>query len=445
MNFIEKVKSFYNSKLSLLIKKCSLFIDSIFDKINIVFFFFRKKILDLYEKYLKKTFTYIYDFVDKLQIKYFHKGQLVNKVLIKYIVKELLLYFGVAFLFFFMIFFCNQILLLAENILKKRVPFVDVCRLISYTLPFVIAQSAPFATLVGFLMCLGRLMSDNEILIIRASGQGYAVVMIPVIILGILISLVSFFVNDYLLPVGNINYNKLSKKIIASNPGIEIESNTVKRLNDSTIVIGDVKDGNVSDLIFFDKGNDGKQRIIVAGNSTLLSAKKDGVLMQMNMTDAIVTFLDTRNRKNFDVINAESTTLNIFDSSIFGLNSTTSPREMTSFDLGRTISNMKSKKNTNKRMLNRYVMEYNKKFSLPFGSIFFAFLALPLAFLFGKHNGQTIGLIIGLFICVLYWAMMILGQLFSSRNGISGFWAMWIPDIIIGGAGFLFYIILKRR
>ena len=75
-----------------------------------------------------------------------------------------------------MIFFVNQILLLAEQILKQRVPFADVARLMLYCLPGVISQSAPFATLVGFLMCLGRLMSDNEILIFRASGQSYKLV-----------------------------------------------------------------------------------------------------------------------------------------------------------------------------------------------------------------------------------------------------------------------------
>ena len=91
-------------------------------------------------------------------------------VLIVYLVKELLLYFLIAFLFFFMVFFVNQILLMAEDILKKRVPVMDVARLMSYSLPFIIAQSAPFATLVGFLMCLGRMMTDNEIMVIRASG-----------------------------------------------------------------------------------------------------------------------------------------------------------------------------------------------------------------------------------------------------------------------------------
>ena len=94
-----------------------------------------------------------------------------NKVLIKYIIKELFLYFAVSFLFFFVVFFVNNILLLAQDILEHRVPLSTVTKLIVYCLPAIIAQSAPFATLVGFLMCLGRMVSDNEILILRASGQ----------------------------------------------------------------------------------------------------------------------------------------------------------------------------------------------------------------------------------------------------------------------------------
>lgn len=393
----------------------------------------------------RRVRRFIEDKVNTLQERLFLKRKLQNYVLVTYLIKELLLYFFVAFLFFFMIFFCNQILLLAEQILKKKVPLGQVCKLILYTLPSVIAQSAPFATLVGFLMCLGRLMSDNEILIIRASGQSYIIVIVPVLIMGLVISIFSFFVNDYLLPIGTINYNKLYRQIIASNPGIEIESNTIKRLNESTIVIGNVSGGIVNDLVFFDTGKDRKQRIIVAGDSAIKNTKQEGVLMQMSMDDCVVTILDKRNEGDYDVLIAKNAALNIFDSAIFGNEYSTTPREMTSYDLSRTIRSMRQDEDTSPRLLNRYVMEYNKKFSLPFGSIFFAFLSLPLAFIFGKHKGQTIGLVMGLFICFLYWTMMILGQLFSSRNGLNGFVMMWIPNWTIGLAGSVFYFFLNQR
>ena len=413
--------------------------------------YIEKKVLAVYElcyqffmKYAKPWIDIGIKKVDEFQVKYLGKGQLGNHVLVRYICKELMLYFGVSFLFFFMIFFVNQILLLIGELLKQRVPFSDAYRLMIYTLPFVISQSAPFSTLVGFLMCLGRIMSDNEVLIIRASGQSYIMVMVPVFILGILISVASFFVNDYLLPIGTIKYNQLYRKILTSNPSVQLEPNSIKFFNKSILITGDVKDTTVSDLIFFDEKGD-TQRIIVSGKSNLISARDEGVLMQMNMSDSVVTSLDTNKKGDYDVLDAKTMTMNIFDSAILNTNARTTPREMTSFDLGRQVRQMKKMENLDKRILNHYRMEYYKKFSSPFGSIFFAILALPLAFLFGKHNGQTIGLIFGLVICVIYWAMMIIGQMFSIRIGIDAFVAMWLPDTIIGVTGGLLYFTLKRK
>lgn len=427
--YVQKLIEIYNFSLDWLEKKVHSFCDWLYV---------------LYDTYLRPYVEKVLAKIEDFRVKYLGKGQLGDYVLIRYLCKELMLYFGVSFLFFFMIFFVNQILLLIGELLKQRVPFSDAYRLMIYTLPFVISQSAPFSTLVGFLMCLGRIMSDNEVLIIRASGQSYIMIMVPVFILGILISVASFFVNDYLLPIGTIRYNQLYRKILTSNPSVQLEPNSIKFFNKSILITGDVKDTNVSDLIFFDEKGD-TQRIIVSGKSNLISAREEGVLMQMNMSDSVVASLDSSKKGDYEVLDASSMTMNIFDSAILNTNTRTTPREMTSFDLGRQVKQMKKMENLDKRILNHYRMEYYKKFSSPFGSIFFAILALPLAFLFGKHNGQTIGLIFGLVICVIYWAMMIIGQMFSIRIGIDAFVAMWLPDTIIGVTGGLLYFTLKRK
>ena len=370
---------------------------------------------------------------------------LEKNVLVFYLVKELLLYFLILFVFFFMVFFVNQILLMAEDVLKKRVPIMDVIKLISYSLPFIIAQSAPFATLVGFLMCLGRMMTDNEILIIRASGKSFSVILVPVLLLSLGISLVSFFVNDYLLPLGTISYNKLYKSILLSDPSIELESNSVKRTERTTLVIGDVSETKVSELLFFDTDDDGNHRIIVSGESNIVNPDDPGILMTLDMDSSVVVSFDKSKLDEFDVMSAGSTQMNVFTSSIISKPSSTNPREMTSYDLGKLIKRLKEENSLSKRQMNMYKLEYHKKFSLPFGSIFFAMLAMPLAIIFGKHNGQTIGLIIGIFLCVAYWAAMIMGQTFGIREGISGFWTMWLPNIAVGAAGIIFYSLLVRK
>lgn len=368
-----------------------------------------------------------------------------SNVLVKYIAKELFLYFLVCFAFFFVVFFVNQILLLAETILKKRVPVLSVIKLIGYCLPAIIAQSAPFATLVGFLMCLGRLVSDNEVIILRASGQRYSVILKPVIIMGMLISVFSFVMNDYFLPLGTLNYNRMFKQIIVSNPAVELESQSVNRMNDATLVIGDVSKYNVSDLVLFDAADGGKQRLIISKNTDVKKAVSPGVLMQLNMDDAFVLMLDKKNRKNFDILTSDGMTLNVFEDSIISSSGGTSPREMTSWDLYKKIKNMKKLNNSTKKQLNSYNLEYNKKFSIPFGSIFFALLAFPLALVFGRKDGQTLGLIFGIIISVLYWAATILGQMFGLRSGWNGFWMMWGPNFFIGLIGILLYLRLRKK
>ncbi len=369
-----------------------------------------------------------------------------SHIMMRYLVKELLLYFLIAFLFFFLVFFCNQILLLVQDILRKHVPLIEVMKLMSYSLPFIIAQSAPFGTLVGFLMCIGRLMTDNEILILRATGTSFFRLSLPVIILGVLISIGSFFVNDYLLPLGTIQYNKLYKEIIFSNPNVEMESNSIKKTSNSILVIGEVDDRHVSDLLLFDKDSAGNQRLIIASGTELLDPNDSTIMMQLRMQNPTVVQFDNENKDTYEYILSDYTTMNIFASQFIANSSSgTNPREMTSYDLKKYITKLKSNKNTTKRTLNTYNLEYHKKFSLPFGSIFFALLAFPLAILFGKHNGQTIGLIIGILISVLYWSLMTLGQIFGLRNGMNGFISMWLPNLLVGifGCIFIFFLVKK--
>jgi lipopolysaccharide export system permease protein len=121
------------------------------------------------------------------------------------------------------------------------------------------------------------------------------------------------------------------------------------------------------------------------------------------------------------------------------------PGEMTSYDLYKEIKILRQDSEASEKKKNRYNLEMAKKFSVPFGSVFFALLAMPLALIFGKHNGQTIGLIIGLFISVLYWAVSIVGQIFSSRTGMYGVSVMWLPNLIIFFTGIIFYMRLLRK
>jgi lipopolysaccharide export system permease protein len=149
--------------------------------------------------------------------------------------------------------------------------------------------------------------------------------------------------------------------------------------------------------------------------------------------------------KDFDSVFSEKLRLFVFEDSFISSGGGTAPREMTSWDLRKQIQKMQSDEKVTAKRLNAFKLEYNKKFSVPFGSIFFAMLAFPLALIFGKKDGQTLGLIFGIIISVLYWAATIIGQIFGLRGGYNGFWMMWTPNFVIGFLGIVLYLRLRTK
>lgn len=362
----------------------------------------------------------------------------MRKTLFKYVTKEMFLYFSICFLFFFLIFFVNQILLIAEDILSKKAPLKQVILLIVYSLPMIIATAAPFASLVGILMATSRMTSDKEILSMNALGISSFDIIKPVILVGIFISFFSFITNDILLPVGTVKYHTLYRTILTSTPSLELHSNSIKRIDDSIIVTGHVSDNAIENIIIIDKEADTSNRITSALDITIIPSTNSSILLTLDMNNPKIIDFDKSDANKLDLISAKALSYSIFLKNFYNKNtSIISPREMSSRDLYSTLKT----KNMNSYTKNLYEMEFHKKFSIPFGALFFTFLAFPLG-LFVSVNGQGVGFILGLIISVFYWAMLIGGQYLSINLSLNGQLMMWAPNIIIFIFGLVF--IIKR-
>ena len=177
-----------------------------------------------------------------------------------YVAREFIFSFFVAFLFFFFIFFVNQLLVMAEEIFSKKVPIWDVVLLVVYSLPAIVALSFPFGALVGSLMTVGALSSNNEVLAFQASGIPLRRLFAPLVVLGMVFSVISFITNDYFLPLGNIRLGRLYRKIIYTNPGIELKPYSVKKYEDTLIVTGDIEGNTMQNIVIIDKTAEGRDR-----------------------------------------------------------------------------------------------------------------------------------------------------------------------------------------
>jgi len=418
--------------------------------------------------------------------------RVISITLFRYILQEMLFSFLIAFFFFFFIFFVNQILLMAKEVLTKRVPFDQVALLILFSLPTVIAMSAPFASLVGTLMTVGRLTSDNEILVMLSSGLSYKNVFFPAITVGILISLLSFFTNDVLLPAGTVQFNKLWRKILVSSPALELEANSVKRFRDTVIVTGGVMGNAIDNVLILDRTQDGERRIIMANSAELKDAGKEG--LSLDLEEAFIHSSKETEREDYDYARSRLLQYRVSNEDIIQTAVSVSPREMSSRDVysavrekqvdlddrvnerkGRLVTQAYALENIlragtdsdawnrrsssisgfqreaqaieslqNDRSLLIHIIELYRKFSVPFGAFCFVFLAVSLG-LMAKKSGQTVGFIFGNIIAVLYWSMLFIGQTMGLRLGTPPFWSMWFPNILSLAAGVVLAVIKVRK
>jgi len=416
----------------------------------------------------------------------------ISPTLFRYVLGEMLFSFMICFFFFFVVFFVNQILLLAKEVLTKRVPGDQVLLLIIFSLPTVIAMSAPFASLVGTLMTVGRLTSDNEILVMLSSGLSYKIIFYPAITVGILISLLSFFTNDVLLPAGTVQFNKLWRKILVSTPALELQANSVKRFRDTVIVTEGVTGNVIDNVLILDKTDDGERRIILAKTAELRDGGKEG--LSLDLEKAFIHSSKEMAREDYDYASSDLLQYWVSNEDIMQGPTSVSPREMSSrdvythiisrreelsgriderkvrgsghaFSLEKILREGPESGDWNRRTsfaaslsrevaaiegiiddrnLTIYVIEIQRKFSVPFGAFCFVFLAVSLG-LMAKKSGQTVGFIFGVIIAVLYWSMLFIGQTMGLRMGTPPFWSMWYPNIVSLVSGVILAFIKVKK
>ena len=121
-------------------------------------------------------------------------------------------------------------------------------------------------------------------------------------------------------------------------------------------------------------------------------------------------------------------------------------------DIKRKIKNLKRGMNSDSKLLtrydesiNKYLVELNKKFSIPIASVVFILIGAPLGVM-ARRGNFALSTTISLGFFILYWAFLIAGENFADRGAISPFLSMWLPNIILSLLGiYLIYRNSKNR
>ena len=192
-----------------------------------------------------------------------------------YIAKEFISSFAVSFLFYFFIFFVNQILVLVRKVMLKNVDIPTMLILVISSIPQFLQYVIPFATLTASAMVLGNLASSNELLALRSLGVPIRKIFRVLIITSFLLSLLTLYIADYLLPQSSKNYKSILAKVMMELPTFELSENSVNSVGPIVLSNGRINQEKIEDIILISNENDKKETLSAKeGRLSLLDTER---------------------------------------------------------------------------------------------------------------------------------------------------------------------------
>jgi len=337
----------------------------------------------------------------------------------RYMVKELLLNFLVILIFLNIILFMNKFLQLTRMVLIKGADVVDIFWIFLYLQPSLMLLTIPMAFIISVFLVFGRMLTDNEMVAIRASGMSFWNISKPIFIIAVFGLAVSVFFSLYLAPSGLRAFKTLFYKVIAGKAALSFESGTFsKTFKDTVIFVNQkVSDEKLEGVFIYREMKD-RQPMVTVAKEAVFMPKPEERLILLSLNDAVFHSTGTDN----------TSTSGIFKKYTLALTSADEQDENAKLD---EIALTELWHNRDDQA---YYTEIHRRLSLPFVCIIFAFLAPSLALLTGK-TGKVGGIFISFFIWILYYLLFSIGGGISSTGSLAPAFGVWGPNLLFGILG----------
>lgn len=354
------------------------------------------------------------------------------RILRNYFLKEFIgpLFLALGVLTFVMIL--GNLIKLADLVINKGVNIFNVSKLLLLMIPYLLTYTLPISALTAVLLSLGRLSSDNEIVTIRASGINMFSLISPLLVVGLILSLVLVVFNDRVIPYAHFATRKTIMDIGIKNPTAALEPGIfINSFEKYILFIYRIDQNKLTNVrIYEPQGEDKPARTIVAKKGEFIAVPEKNMIKLKLMTGTSDE-PDPENPSNFYKLNFKTyfMTLNLSqaqDKDKMGKK----PKDMTIQELRNEIKKIK-KEGIDPAPL---ITEINEKISLAFSCFVLMLFGMPLAII-TRRREKSINFGMAFLIVGVYYLMLLGSEALSMQGYLNPRIAMWIPNIILGAIG----------
>lgn len=353
------------------------------------------------------------------------------KILRNYVLKEFLGAFLISMFVLTFVMILGNLIKIAELIVAKGVSLMVAGKLFLYLIPFLFSFIIPVATLCGVLLSIGRLSGDNELIAMRSSGINLFRLVLPIIIIGLALSLFSVILNNHIIPVSHHKSRQTLIELGTENPTAALEPGTFITAYDKFIIFIYHIDGNkFSNIrIYEPQGENRPPRTIIAkkGEFIILPEKK---MLKLKLVEGTSDEINPSAPENFYKLNFKTYFMNIDFKKNDRKKVDKKAKDMTLPELRQQMLNFKK----DGIDISPILTEIYKRTTLAFSCLIFVIAGVPFAII-TRRREKALNFGFAFLIVVCYYLMLIGCEALAIEGKLPPGVAMGIPDIVFGAIG----------
>jgi len=279
----------------------------------------------------------------------------------------------------------------------------------------------PFAVLMGCLVALGRMGADLEILALEASGVTAARLVWPFVAFASAMTLLSAGLSLSGAPWSSRSLDRVFVEISLEKPWSQVQQGIVTSFGDWRLEAREVnaRGDRLKGILLWlpDVGQ------TVFARTGRIDTRDDGVT-QISLQEGRVALSAKDGPKTlaFDEL-----TTNLPES---GEILRTDKDKLSGLSLAELSESAKAHLSSSKREISRPTIELHRRFAMPFATLIFGVLAVPL-FLVRTNFSRAAGGVLGLLCTISYYGLIQLGEGLAQRELIGVVVAVWLPNAIL--------------
>jgi lipopolysaccharide export system permease protein len=336
----------------------------------------------------------------------------------------------------------GKLFTLADKLVEDRVPPLDVLKLLILDLPATAVLAMPIAALFATMLVMGKLSGNSELTALRAAGIPFRRMFVPILVVGLMLSGISFGISNGLVPPSRRQIRAIDQQAIVSRTQQEqnqdvffqTEGNLwffIRTVNPRFNTMQDVTILEVEPPQ--EQGSSSQITKVTMASQAIWNGQQ--WTLQTGVDHVYGTGGNTLSEQPFD-----QKVLEISDDLSTLMLPPVAPEELGLQDLQNRIRNLSR---SNLRTL-ELITEWHLRFSLPLASFFSILISLPLATHTARQVGRYGGVVLGILLVFVYYVVLNVSRSLGEAGAVEPWLAAWSHNLLFGGLGTLLMLRFLR-